>query len=271
MAAASAVPSARQVGEPRFKLGRTRPDLPCMTWWLILAVAVVALASLAWRWRRSSGKQRRLMLLCQRSGLDFAPLDLSPDTAWLPFPMFGQPKHGTENVLWDRQRGPEIRAFDFWFENPTDGRRRRLTCAVVPLPASVPRLRVSPRDLADEVRDVLGLPEVRLELEAFDRRFVVEADDERFAMAFLEQRMMEGLLALPGGVTVDVNEDVLLLSAPQLRAEQVLLLFDAAVALARRIPRSLASRYPPRPARGPHEDRWLQGRWSPEPTKDAVS
>jgi hypothetical protein len=34
--------------------------------------------------------------------LDFAPLDLRLDTAWLPFPMFGL-RHGAENVVWDRR------------------------------------------------------------------------------------------------------------------------------------------------------------------------
>ena len=48
---------------------------------------------------------------------------------------------------------------------------------------------------------------------------------------------MEAFLALPEGVTADVNEDVLLLSAPRLPAEQVLVLFDTAVAIGRRVPR----------------------------------
>jgi hypothetical protein len=240
--------------------------------WLAPVVAVVALVGLWWRHRRRAARQRRLMLLCQRAGLDFAPLDLSPDTAWLPFPMFGRPRHGTENVVWERRRGTAIRAFDFWYEDPAPDRpvapRRWLTCAIVPLPASAPRLRIDPRDLADDVRDALVLPEMRLELEEFNRRFVVEAEDERFAVAFLEQRMMEALLALPDGVTAELNEDVLLLSAPRLPAEQILVLFDAVVAIHRRIPRSLSSLFPPRPAEGPYEDRWLQGRWSPDPTED---
>jgi hypothetical protein len=237
----------------------------------MLAVAAVVLVGLGWRWRRSAARQRRLMLLCQRAGLEFAPLDLSPDTAWLPFPMFGRPRSGTENVVWERQRGPAIRAFDFWYEDTTEGPRRWLTCAVVPLGASAPRLRVAPRDLVDEAKAVLGLPEVRLELEGFNRRFVVEADDERFAVAFLEQRMMEALLALPDSITAEVSEDVLLLSAPLLPAEQVLVLFDAAVELHERIPRSLPSLYPPRPERGPHEARWLQGRWTSDPTEGVAT
>lgn len=242
-----------------------------MKWLALLVVVGVTLARAVWRWRRGAARQRRLMLLCRRAGLDFAPLDLNRDTAWLPFPMFGRARSGTENVVWDRTRGTKIRAFDFWCEEPADDRtvtpRRRFTCAVVPLAFSARRLRIEPRDLDDEMKAAFGLREVRLELEEFNRRFVVEAEDERFAIAFLEQRMMEGLLALPAGVTAETNEDVLLLSASQLPAEQVLVLFDAAVAIHRRIPRSLPSLFPLRPTEGPFEDRWLQGRWSPDPTE----
>jgi hypothetical protein len=243
--------------------------------WFTIAAIVVAVAVGGWRLRRRASRQRRLMLLCQRAGLDFAPMDLFGDTAWLPFPMFGRPQHGTENVVWERQRGTAIRAFDYWYEEPTEDRpvtpRRRLTCAVVPLPGSARRLRIAPRDLDDEVRSVLGLREIELELEEFNRRFVVETEDERFAITFLEQRMMEALLALPDGVTVDANEDVVLLSAPELPAEQVLRLYDSAVAIHRRIPHSLSSLFPPRPTEGPYEDRWRQGRWSPDPTEGRAS
>jgi hypothetical protein len=83
--------------------------------------------------------------------------------------------------------------------------------------------------------------------------------------------MMEGLLAIPDAVTAEVNENVLLLRAPVLPAEQVLRLYDAAVAIHRRLPRSLPSLFPPRPAEGPYEDRWLQGRWSSDPTEGRAS
>jgi len=235
-------------------------------------MTATVLAGVWWRRRGSIGRQRRLMLLCRRAGLEFAPLDLSPATAWLPFPMFGHPRHGTENLVWDRRGGENVRAFDFWYRDTGDDRalgpRRRFTCAVVPLGSACSRLRVAPRDVVDDVADALGRPEVRLELDEFDRRFRVEAEDARFAVSFLDQRMMEAILGLPQGVTVDVNEDVLLLWAPQLPPEHVLVLFDAAVAIRRRIPRVVASLFPPRPTRGPREHRWLQGRWSPEPTAE---
>lgn len=158
--------------------------------WPVAVAASVAVVVVWWRRRRRADRQRRLMLLCRRAGLDFAPVDPFPDTAWLPFPMFGRRRLGTANAVWEHRRGPAIRAFDLWYEGPGEEQaiapRRWLTCAVVPLAASVPRLRVAPRDLADDTRSVLGLREVRLELEAFNRRFVVSSEEERFAIAFLE-------------------------------------------------------------------------------------
>jgi hypothetical protein len=242
-----------------------------MSWLLFVGAGIVALGVGWWRWRRGAARQRRLMLLCRHAGLDFAPLDPFADTAWLPFPMFGRAKHGTSNVVWDRTRGTDVRAFDYWYEEPASERtrtpRRRVTCAVAPLGAAARRTRIAPRDLEDDVRAALGLHEITLELETFNRRFVVTTEDERFAIAFLEQRMMEALLALPRPVSVDLNDDVVLLSAPELSAERVLLLFDAAVEIQERIPRSLPSLFPLRPHEGPFEDRWLQGHWTPEPTE----
>jgi hypothetical protein len=238
-------------------------------WWLTLAVLVVAVALGARRLQRVWSRQHKLEALCERAGLELTSMDLFDSTSWLPFPMFGRASHGAENLIWNAERGSEIRAFDYWYEDrPAEGAagpRRRLTCAVVPLGASCPRLRVGGVALVDV--EAAGLHEVRLDLEAFNRRFVVQSEDQRFAFAFLEQRMMEAVLAVPAGVTLEVNEDVLLLSAPELPPEQVLRLFDAAVEIHERIPRSLPSLFPERPDEGPHEERWLQGHWSPDPTE----
>ena len=239
-----------------------------MGWLLVALVIAAALTNAWWRLRRGPSRQRRLMMLCDRAGLMFEPLDLQPDTAWLPFPMFGAARHGIENVVWDRNEGHDVRAFDFWYQDESDerplGDRRHLTCAVVPLRSSCPRLRVTPRDV-DSDFDAFGR-EVHLELDAFERRFRIQTDDPRFAVAFLDQRLMEAFLALPKGVSAEVGEDTLLLRAPRLPAEQVLVLLDTAIEMRRRIPRVVSSLFPPRPVRGEHEDRWMQGHWSPDPT-----
>jgi hypothetical protein len=232
---------------------------------VIAAVAAVVLA--AWRVRHRAGRERQLMLLCRHAGLAYQPIDPLADTTWLPFRLFARgDARGTENAVWsDAVEG--VRVFDYWFtEDRREGRvTQRLTCALIELPFGVPRLQVEPRDALDVVSDAVGLERIEMELEAFNRRFEVRTVDRRFAVAFLDQRMMEALLGLPEDVTVSVNEDRLLLHAPLLPAPQVLLLFDVAGALREQIPPVVASLYPPRPMEGPHEDRWLQGRWTPEP------
>ena len=240
-----------------------------MTWLLVVVVVAAALANAWWRLRRRASRQRRLMLLCDRAGLAFEPVDLHADTAWLPFPMFGAARHRTENVVWDPNAGDEVRAFDFWYREETEerslGNRHHLTCAVVPIRSSCPHLRVVPRDLASGL-DAASGHEVHLELDAFDRRFRVLTEDPRFAVAFLDQRVMEAFLALPDDVSAEVREDAMLLWVPLLPAEQVLVLLDTAIEMRRRIPRVVSSLFPPRPVRGAHERRWTQGHWSPEAT-----
>jgi hypothetical protein len=63
-----------------------------------------------------------------------------------------------------------------------------------------------------------------------------------------------------------VNEDRLLLWAPDATAERTVMMLEVARTLRDRVPSVVASLYPPRPAEGPHEARWLQGSWSAEPT-----
>src|SRR5215208_5117928 len=107
-----------------------------MMWTFAVLAAFTSLVLVVWYLRRRPERQRALMLLCDRAGLDFAPMDLATGTAWLPFPLFGRRRSGTENVVWDRARGPDIRVFDFWFADDNEGepfaRREHRTCAVVP-------------------------------------------------------------------------------------------------------------------------------------------
>ncbi len=237
---------------------------------LVLVAVAVAAAVAWWRFRRRRDRQRALMNLCFDAHLDFAPVDPFPDTTWIAHPRFAHPEHGAENVVWDREGGDGVRAFDYWYEESTDGggrpTRQYATCAAIPVPFTCPRLTVVPRSIEDLV-PVFG-EDIELELDEFNRRFRVRSEDRRFAFAFLDQRMMRALLALPPEVLVDANEDTVVLWAPLLPPGRVLLLFEAARAVRRNVPRVVGDLYPHRPERGPHEARWLQGGWSAEPTGD---
>jgi hypothetical protein len=244
-----------------------------MGWWLVGA-AIVASVVAVWRARRRHGRARSLMLLCRRADLEYSPVDPFPDTLWLPFRWLGEGRWArSENVVWNRAEGDDVRAFDLSVEEPPSredlpGSTRRYSCATVSLGSGCPRFEIVPRDLFGDAAEAFGSSEVEFELEAFNRRFRVRSADRRFAVAFCDQRMMRAMLELPPGVTIAVNEDRMLFRASILPPAEVLLLFEAARTIRRLVPPVVTSLYPPRPAKGKHEDRWLQGRWSPEPIGD---
>jgi hypothetical protein len=241
--------------------------------WFLLAGALVAVGIVGGLGVRSrSSRQRALVQLCADAGLSYAVLDPFPDTTLLPFRVFGWGSaHGVENIVLHGTGDHAIRVFDLWVE-PTPGQARRtMTCGVVPLPFGAPPIAVLPRGQDDPSEEPVMGDVVHLELDAFERRFEVRAVDPRAAVALLDQRMMAALLRLPMRVAIHVREDAMLLVAPLLDPGDVLLLLACAEGLATLVPPVVASLYPPRPARGPYERRWLQGSWSPDPTSADAS
>jgi hypothetical protein len=238
-----------------------------LVWVLLVAVAAATIAGL--RLRRRDRRQRALLFLCREAGVTFSVLDPFGDTIFLPFRLFGRGEHrGFENVIWDPRDDKALRVFDYWVEEHDDQGmkvKQDLTCAVVPLPFGVPAVAVLPLGIVDVSREPAARRTVTLELDAFNRRFVVRTEDPRAAVAFLDQRMMEALVRIPLRVAIHVHEDRMLLVGPTLEPAEMLLLLEVARSLATKVPPVLASLYPPRQTEGPFEDRWLQGSWSPDP------
>lgn len=235
--------------------------------WLLALAAVGAVG--AWRAFRWRSRQRQLMLLCQRAGLRFSPVDLDGASAWMPFRWVLRGNWvGAENVV--AYDGDDVHAFDLVVEEWSTREdvpppRKRYSCAVVPVAGGCPRMLIRPQQPIDGLADTLTGAAIDLELEAFNRRFTVRADDRRFAVAFCDQRMMGSILRIPPGTGVATNEDRLLLFSEELPAAKVLLLLEAARAIRDAVPAVVADLYPPRPSRSPYEERWLQGHWSPAP------
>lgn len=235
--------------------------------WLfaLLAVAIVG----GWRSIRWRSRQRHLMLLSERAGLRFSPVDLGGAAAWMPFRWVLRGNWvGAENVV--AYDGDDVHAFDLVVEewSSRDDVRpptKRYSCAVAPVDGGCPRMLIRPQQPVDGLADTLSGAAIDLELDAFNRRFTVRSDDRRFAVAFCDQRMMRAIMHVPAGVGLATNEDRLLLFAEELPASQVLLLLETARTIRDAVPPVIADLYPPRPSKSPYEDRWLQGRWSPDP------
>lgn len=237
-----------------------------MGWYLLFAAVISVGVVGVVRSRSRSSRQRALVQLCADAGLACAAMDPFPDTTMLPFRLFGWGSvHWIENVLWDGS-DRAIRIFDLTVQPPGTGPRRSMTCGVVRFPFAVPSIAILPRGEDDPSEEPVIGDLVHLELDAFEQRFEVRAVEPHAAVTFLDQRMMAALLRLPLTVSIHVHEDLMLLVAPLLDPGDVLVLLACAKRLAERVPPVVASLYPPRPAEGPYEHRWLQGSWSPDPT-----
>jgi hypothetical protein len=108
------------------------------------------------------------------------------------------------NVLTGTYEGLPVVAFDYSYEtHSTDSKGHRSTtvhrygvCALR-LPSWLPTLELTPETLLSRVAGALGLGDVELESEDFNRSFRVSASDPKFAYDVLHPRTMELLLARP--------------------------------------------------------------------------
>jgi hypothetical protein len=236
---------------------------------VLMLIVIAAAAGAGLRVRGRTRRQRALARLCRTAGVAFAAVDPFPDVMLLPFRLFGRGDlHRVENVVWEPADASGARVFDYRYEERDDNGasvRPVVTCAVVPLPFGVPALAIVPRGGIDVSDEPTATRRVDLELEAFNRRFEVRAEDPRAAVAFLDQRMMDAIMQVPLRVAIHVHEDRMLVVGPILEPGATLLLLEVARTLGTRVPPVVASLYPPRPMQGPFEDRWMQGSWSPDP------
>ena len=238
--------------------------------WVVIAIGASILAFV--RGTQQARRRAALIRLSHAVGLEYAASDLFDDL-WEPFPLFGRgDARGIRNVVYGTRHGVEVRAFDYWYRRGADrdkgaalaliggplglaawlGFTRRFSCAVAGLPGSCPRLVVARKGTAGRLNELVE-PEVPLESEEFTRRFHVRCDDPRFAVAFLDPRVMEALLAMPGSPTLMLSEDRMLLVTGELRPAELIGLVEKVSELARNVPRVLASLYPLRPGFRPED------------------
>ena len=175
--------------------------------WCAIALAVTAAA---W-WRR-----RGLMRadgVARRAGLSYSDVDPF-DSTRVAFPLFRKgDDRGAENVMWRPGEGiPRARAFDYWYDverRDEYGNVRRTrywhSCAVALVGGSWPLITIEPETVVDRIGHHVGLPDIELESEEFNRTFAVHCEDRRFATTLLDPRMMAVLLRTGGAVTLQLR------------------------------------------------------------------
>lgn len=212
-------------------------------WWILLAfVAVAVAAGLQW-WM----KQRRLeefRTAARQFGFHYSARDLD-GLLQLPFPLFERGDgRKVEHVLAGEWQGLEVRAFDYeyWEEHrDAEGHRSKTTyrfsCAVTWIEALCPPLAVSRENLLTRAAGAVGLGDIEMESEAFNRSFHVRSGDRRFAYEFLDARMMQALLGARDSFNYEAAGRGLLVYGPRVKPLGIIPLVGTLKAFHDQVPR----------------------------------
>lgn len=169
---------------------------------LLVVGGVALVAYLAYRsWKQEQQRREQLLLWSTSSGYRFAVEDDSWCTRWQGIPFDEGDHRQARNVVTGQLGEHPFGAFDYTFQtHSSDGKGNRTTTshhyvvAALQLPTYLPRLQVTPESMFSRIGNALGLDDIELESEQFNRAFRVHADDRKFASDVLTPRTMEFLL-----------------------------------------------------------------------------
>jgi hypothetical protein len=211
----------------------------------VLAVIVLMIVGIIAIWTAAIRAKRAQMLPVEaaRAGLGYSEFDLF-NTAAAPFPLFreGDGRKIT-NLMWRDAPGTP-RAFDYGYytiyEDDNGGEHQRwywFACALAQHNGKWPNLRVARERLLDRAAQTLGLPDIELESEEFNRTYVVQCEDPKFATDLLDPQMMEFILGTNGLVDIQTKGRFLLVTTSQVETAQAMVgLLGFAEGLVARVP-----------------------------------
>lgn len=170
-------------------------------WAVALVVVVIVAAVLFFSHQAHKKKVAEFTAYAGRRGWRYAERD---DALVERFD--GQPfgtGHGRRayHVLRGRHRDRDVLAFEYVYKETTgsgDDRRTEtyyFTVVALGTPAFRPKLEVTREGLGRKLLGFVGIRDLQLESEEFNRAFFIKAEDDKFAYDILHPRMMEWMLA----------------------------------------------------------------------------
>jgi len=171
----------------------------------------------------------------------------------MPFGLFSKGDgRGVECILSGTHDSLPMRLFDYWYYDQTSDARgnrsrqyHRFTCALATIPAACPRFQLGYENFLTRLGDHLGLNDVELEYDDFNRRFRVKCADQKFAFSLLDGQIMEWLLGSASFAAVEIDGPWVLVAADKLEPSQWLALGSWLEQFHHQIPAVVYSTYPP--------------------------
>jgi hypothetical protein len=214
-----------------------------------IVLGVLLVGGVAWfQYAVRQARIRAVAAVAQSVGFTFSIAD-TDRIVDLPFALLSRKgdKRRVELVISGTHDGVPLRIFDYWYLVQS-GRNRtyhRFTCAMATIPAACPRLQLGHENFLTRLGRDVGMGDVELEYDDFNRRFRVKCSDRKFAFSLLDGRMMQWLLDAADFQSVEIDGPWVLLARAKLDPVHWLDLGTWLGAFARQIPAVVYSTYPP--------------------------
>jgi hypothetical protein len=206
-----------------------------------IAFMIVGILGVWAAWMRSQ-RAAALPGLAARAGLKYSEVDVL-NSAAVPFPLFREGDgRRIQHLIWrDAPGHPRVFEYGYYTEHENNNGQKYkrwswFSCALVQHNGKWPELRLTRERLVDRAVQTLGLPDIELESEEFNRTYVVQCADAKFATDLLDPQMMEFILASKGLVDVQTKGRFLLLTTNQVQAEAMIGLLGMAEGIVERVP-----------------------------------
>ena len=165
-------------------------------WAVLLACSGIAAYV---RYQQAQARTAELEAFCASKGWRFSREDEYGLVGhWNGRPFGVGRRRRARNVVTTEVDGRELLAFEYSYVVRQGKRSKTYHYAVVALamPCALPELHVGPEDAITRLGGVLGLADIDLESEAFNRAFRVRCPSPKFAHDVLTPRTMQALLSI---------------------------------------------------------------------------
>jgi Protein of unknown function (DUF3137) len=169
----------------------------------VAALAVFA-GIAVWQIKRNMKRRSELEQFAASAGWQYVARDDQWAFQWQRPPFNQGYDHRATEVLRGAFAGRQLVAFDYSYkERTTDGKGNsssttyRFAVCALALPGALPYLEVGPESVFARLGNVVGVHDIEIESEDFNRKFTVHSDDRKFASDVLSPRLAQTLLSLP--------------------------------------------------------------------------
>jgi hypothetical protein len=173
-----------------------------MNFWLIaVVVGVLVVAVLVFQHLAHKKKVAEFTAYANQRGWRYAERDNSLVDRFDGSPFGAGHGRRAQHVLRGRHRDRDVLAFEYMYKETTgsgDDRKTEtyyFTVVALATPASRPRLEITREGLGRKLLGFVGIRDLQLESEEFNKTFHIRTEDDRFAYDVLHPRMMEWMLA----------------------------------------------------------------------------